>query len=164
MRMPGGWGARAGIAGVAAVALTTVSGSGMATSPAAADNSLLSGTGSLLSGSGSLLSGTGSLLSGDDAVVTVDWGDISKQEEKQTLDHKVWNPTRDPGSMYSLTAGYGIQGAWANGATGHDVTVAVIDTGVAPVEGLTFEDDKLMNGPDLSFEGQTSGTRYVDGF
>ncbi len=102
--------------------------------------------------------------SGGDAVVSTDWGDISRREEKGTLDSGVWDATQDPGSMFSLTAGYGVQRAWLTGATGHDVTVAVIDTGVAPVPGLTAADDKLVNGPDLSFEGQNPDLRFVDGF
>src|SRR4051812_11611787 len=149
MRVRRGWGARVGVAGLMALALAP-SGSGLVASPAAADDS-----------PGSTV---GSVLTSNDAVVTSDWGDITNQQEKRTLEGGVWDPTRDPGSMWSLTAGYGIQDAWAHGATGHDVTVAVIDTGVAPVPGLTAADDKLMNGPDLSFDGQSPDTRYVDGF
>ena len=66
--------------------------------------------------------------------------------------------------MSSLTAGSGVQDAWARGLTGKDVTVALIDTGVAPVPGLTDKDDKVVNGPDLSFDGQWPATRYVDAF
>src|SRR3954470_4326122 len=149
MRTHGGWSARVGTTALIAVALGPVSVSAMSASPAAADDSLFS---------------SGSVVPGTDAVVTSDWGDITRQEQKQTLDGGVWNPTRDAGSMWSLTSGYGIQDAWLRGATGHDVTVAVIDTGVAPVPGLTAADDKLMNGPDLSFDGQSPDTRYVDGF
>ena len=44
------------------------------------------------------------------------------------------------------------------------MTVALIDTGIAPVPGLTADDDKVMEGPDLSYESQADGTRHVDGF
>ena len=39
----------------------------------------------------------------------------------------------------------------------------MIDTGVAPVAGLNAA-DKVINGPDLSFESQTSSTRHLDGY
>ena len=70
--------------------------------------------------------------------------------------------------MYSLTARAGIQAAWNKRVidkevTGKDITVAVIDTGVAPVAGLDGN-EKIVNGPDLSFDGQTAGSRYLDGF
>ena len=74
-----------------------------------------------------------------------------------------WAANRDDGSLYSITSGYGIQAAWSSEVTGKGVTVAVIDTGIAPVAGLD-KDHKVVNGPDLSFDGQTAGTRYVDGY
>jgi serine protease AprX len=40
--------------------------------------------------------------------------------------------------------------------------VALIDTGVAPVDGLAVS-GKVVNGPDLSFDSQDGATRYVDG-
>ena len=65
--------------------------------------------------------------------------------------------------MYSVTKSIGAQSAWARGVTGKDVTVALIDTGVVGVPGLD-KDDKVIDGPDLSFESQSAGTRYLDGF
>ena len=50
--------------------------------------------------------------------------------------------------------------AWRSG-TGKGVDVALIDTGVAPVQGLTAP-GKVINGPDLSFESQAADRRYVD--
>ncbi len=47
--------------------------------------------------------------------------------------------------------------------TGQGVTVALIDSGVVPVEGLTTP-GKVVNGPDLSFESQEDGTRHLDTF
>ncbi len=46
-------------------------------------------------------------------------------------------------------------------ATGRGVDVALIDTGIAPVAGLTGA-GKVVNGPDLSFESQDPARRYVD--
>jgi serine protease AprX len=44
--------------------------------------------------------------------------------------------------------------------TGTGVGVALIDTGVAAVPGLPAS--KIVNGPDLSFESQSSSLRYLD--
>ncbi len=100
-----------------------------------------------------------------DTVVSAEWGDVlARQERQSTTPQGDWAPARDAGSMTSLTTSLGIQDAWARGLTGKHVTVALIDTGVAPMPGLTDRDDKLVNGPDLSFDGQWAETRYVDAF
>lgn len=92
------------------------------------------------------------------------WGDDSTKEGKQaSRGNGSWDAAQDLGSMYSLTKDIGAQTAWARGVTGKDVTVALIDTGVVGVPGLD-KDDKVVDGPDLSFEGQSAGTRYLDGF
>lgn len=102
---------------------------------------------------------------GEDAVVSSDWGDVTvQQEERSTGARGQWLPQRDAGSLYALAAASGIHDAWREGITGKGVTVAVIDTGVAPVAGLNASDDKVVNGPDLSFEGQQAETRFVDSF
>ena len=49
----------------------------------------------------------------------------------------------------------------ARGVSGKGVGVALIDTGVVPVRGLTS--GNVVNGPDLSFDGQ-SPAPYLDGF
>jgi serine protease AprX len=90
------------------------------------------------------------------------WGDDASNEGLGALRNGTWNPALDDGSMYSLAAATGVHRAWAKGYTGDDVTVALIDTGVAPVAGL--DDQRIFDGPDLSFESQSAGTRYVDGF
>jgi serine protease AprX len=46
--------------------------------------------------------------------------------------------------------------------TGKGVGVALIDTGVAPVPGLTT--GNVVNGPDLSFDSQDPAKRYIDGY
>jgi serine protease AprX len=53
--------------------------------------------------------------------------------------------------------------AWAAGATGQGVDVAVLDTGVTPVAGLNAN-NKLIYGPDLSFDSQNFNTAYLDGY
>lgn len=46
--------------------------------------------------------------------------------------------------------------------TGAGVGVALLDTGVAPVAGLPAA--QIVNGPDLSFESQANGLRYLDSY
>jgi subtilisin family serine protease len=74
-----------------------------------------------------------------------------------------FDSTTDLGSMYNVTLGSGAQTYWQNGYTGQGVDVALIDSGIAPVEGLTAP-DKVINGPDLSFESQAPNLQYLDTF
>jgi subtilisin family serine protease len=70
----------------------------------------------------------------------------------------------DPNSMYNIgqtEAGAGSY--WADGYTGRGVGVALIDSGVLPVEGLTTP-GKVVNGPDLSFESQVPQLEHLDTF
>ena len=53
--------------------------------------------------------------------------------------------------------------AWAAGGTGQGVDVALIDTGVSPVQGLNGS-NKVLLGPDLSFDSQDTSTALVDNF
>ena len=98
------------------------------------------------------------------AVGATRWGALDARDAASALNPSgAWAASRDRGSLFSLTSGYGIRTAWARAVTGKGVTVAVIDTGIAPVAGLDG-DHKVMNGPDLSFDSQAPGTRYVDGY
>ncbi|MFL5738352.1 MAG: S8 family serine peptidase [Actinomycetota bacterium] len=73
-----------------------------------------------------------------------------------------YDPSTDGNSMYSLTRKItGASEFWNHGYTGKGVDVALIDTGVAPVNGLTAP-GKVINGPDLSFESQNPAFRYLD--
>jgi serine protease AprX len=49
---------------------------------------------------------------------------------------------------------------WRQGITGQGVGIALIDSGVVPVAGLTS--GNVRNGPDLSFESQSSDLVYLD--
>jgi serine protease AprX len=51
--------------------------------------------------------------------------------------------------------------AWKAGFLGQGVDVALIDSGVAPVQGIK---DHLLYGPDLSFESQADNLRHLDTF
>ena len=52
---------------------------------------------------------------------------------------------------------------WRRGITGEGIGVALIDSGVAPVGGLDA-DGKILNGPDLSFDGPFQSVRHIDVF
>jgi subtilisin family serine protease len=52
---------------------------------------------------------------------------------------------------------------WQRGYTGQGVDVAMVDSGVVPVDGLTVP-GKVINGADLSFESQAENLRYMDTF
>src|SRR5207244_8202552 len=64
-----------------------------------------------------------------------------------------YDPGPDVNSMASTTLYTGAQDWWKAGYTGRGVDVAVIDSGVSPVQGLSAP-GKVLNGPDLSLESQ----------
>jgi serine protease AprX len=68
----------------------------------------------------------------------------------------------DKGSLYNIAEVVGAHGSYAAGYAGKGVGVALIDTGVTPVRGLTS--GNVVNGPDLSFDSQDPSTAHVDGF
>jgi serine protease AprX len=72
-----------------------------------------------------------------------------------------YDVTADFGSMAKVTKGVGAQALWAAGSTGEGVDVALLDTGVAPVPGLS---DKIVNGPDLSLDYQNGLPESVDAY
>jgi serine protease AprX len=74
-----------------------------------------------------------------------------------------FNPATDVNSMYNIEQMDGAHAYWNAGYTGQGVGVALIDSGVTPVDGLTTP-GKVVNGPDLSFESQNSSLEYLDTF
>jgi serine protease AprX len=72
-----------------------------------------------------------------------------------------YDPGSDSYAMQNITAADGVQSWWNSGYTGKGVDVAVIDTGVAPVAGLSGA-GKVVNGPDLSLESQSSSLQHLD--
>ena len=72
-----------------------------------------------------------------------------------------YDPTADPGSLYTTEQLIGAQSLWSAGVTGKGVGVALIDTGVTPVQGLDAP-GQVYNGPDLSFDSQTPQLTYLD--
>jgi serine protease AprX len=70
---------------------------------------------------------------------------------------------QNSGSMFKTAKFVLARTFWDAGYTGQGIDVALIDSGVAPVEGLTLP-GKVVNGPDLSFESQNPDFRYLDTF
>ena len=71
-------------------------------------------------------------------------------------------PKQDPTSMYWVAQEVtGAAEYWDAGFRGQGVGVALIDSGVAPVNGLTTA-GKVLHGPDLSFDSQHDAFRDVD--
>jgi serine protease AprX len=74
-----------------------------------------------------------------------------------------YDGANDAGSPWRTAWSMGAANAWAAGLTGRSVDVALVDSGIAPVAGLT-DAGKVVNGPDLSFDSQSDNTRYLDGY
>jgi serine protease AprX len=69
------------------------------------------------------------------------------------------DPTKHPGSWLKVAKNTKLVEMWQRGWTGRGVDVALIDSGVAPVEGLALN---VINGPDLSFESQADNLTNID--
>ena len=74
-----------------------------------------------------------------------------------------WAPQGDQGSMLSLSRVSGATDLWRSGYTGEGVDVAVIDSGIVPVQGLDGP-GKVVNAIDLSFDAPSEDLRYMDSF
>src|SRR3954447_20197321 len=72
-----------------------------------------------------------------------------------------YDPSTDVNSIQSTTSYIGAQAWWNAGYTGSGIDVAVIDTGVAPVQGLDAP-GKVVYGPDLSLESQAPNLTNYD--
>ena len=82
-----------------------------------------------------------------------------------TLNHAVdgYDAGTEPGSISNTVDTVKARHAWRDGLRGNGVDVALIDSGVLPVNGLSAP-DKVVHGPDLSFESQAPGLRYLDSY
>ncbi len=67
------------------------------------------------------------------------------------------------GSITDVADAIGATTLWDDHVTGAGVDVALIDSGVVPVNGLTAT-GKVVNGPDLSFDRQAGAPPYLDTF
>jgi serine protease AprX len=73
-----------------------------------------------------------------------------------------YDTATDTGGLGVVNKIIGADKLWAKGWTGKGVDVALLDTGVAPVKGLTS--GNVINGPDLSYDSQRSDLRYKDAY
>jgi serine protease AprX len=71
------------------------------------------------------------------------------------------DPTKQAGSLYNVVRAINADDQWNAGYDGSGVDVAVLDTGLAPVTGLTGQ---YVNGPDLSLDALGAGTAGIDAF
>ncbi|MFN2466209.1 MAG: S8 family serine peptidase, partial [Candidatus Dormibacteria bacterium] len=74
-----------------------------------------------------------------------------------------YDPTVDVGSVYNTAQMTGAQAMWNAGFTGKGVDVALIDSGLTPVQGLN-DPSKVINGPDLSFDSQAANLQHLDAY
>ena len=65
----------------------------------------------------------------------------------------------EPGALYHVVDQVGARALWAQGISGRGVTVAVIDTGIAPVDGLR---DQVVATVDLSGEYADATAAFTD--
>jgi serine protease AprX len=72
----------------------------------------------------------------------------------------LWDATPTPTTLAMVRSIIGADTGTAASLTGAGVGIAMIDTGVAPVAGLPAA--RIVNGPDLSVESQSSTLRYLD--
>ncbi|MGZ4637923.1 MAG: S8 family serine peptidase [Actinomycetes bacterium] len=71
--------------------------------------------------------------------------------------------TGGQGDLLNVAKDIGATTYWRNGYVGQNVDVALLDSGVLPVEGLNTP-NKLVIGPDLSLESQSDTLRGLDTF
>ena len=71
----------------------------------------------------------------------------------------VADPTKPQGYWWNVATNTRLVDMWDKGYLGTGIDVAVIDSGVAPVPGLTTN---VLNGPDLSFESQAPNLKHLD--
>jgi serine protease AprX len=106
--------------------------------------------------------GIGHLVALRPAVSTPSTGTFVQWEDASALQGVP--PGQYSGSMEWITKQItGAEAFWRAGFDGSGIDVALIDTGVVPVDGLTSP-GKVINGPDLSFESQADNLRYLDTF
>ncbi len=139
------------VVAAAAVALVAGTGTGMAEAKSKEPSSTSSSpTSTSLSGA------LTSLASAVEAELTNSNGDLSANPRGS------FRAKSDMGSLYNIARIIGADRSWNAGYTGAGVDVAVIDTGVSPVQGMTS--GNVVNGPDLSFDSQSPNLSNLDAF
>ena len=86
---------------------------------------------------------------------------VTPDAKVQLLGTGHYDAAADGYSMVNTTLATGARAFWAEGYTGQGVDVALIDSGVAPVDGIDGR-GKVIEGPDLSFESQSPRLADLD--
>jgi serine protease AprX len=132
--------------GAAATAAATAAVMGLAAAPAQA----VVGQGGLARSGATAVAAAGRLSGGS-------WGDPTADRVSKDASG-LYQPKQDPGSLFTVDKAIGARKLWGEqdssgrALTGQGVTVALLDSGVAPVAGLDGA-GKVSYGPDLSIEG-----------
>ena len=105
---------------------------------------------------GGLVGGLANVVGGTAGVVTT-----ALDTTTGLLGGADWGYAPTVSRLPEVAAAIGATSSYAGGYTGKGIGVALIDTGVVPVQGLTS--GNVVNGPDLSFDSQSPSPNY-DGF
>ena len=87
-------------------------------------------------------------------------GDDRGDDRDDRDDRDEWDGAGAATTMEHVTQVIGARDLWRRGVTGAGIGVALIDSGVVGVPGLTA--GNVVNGPDLSFESQSDTYRNLD--
>ena len=97
-----------------------------------------------------------------DSVTSIPGISSITQDASVTLNGRRGDDDQNAPAMSELTTKVlDLDRLWRKGITGDGIGVALVDSGVTPVGGLDGE-DKILNGPDLSFDGPFENVRYLD--
>jgi serine protease AprX len=97
--------------------------------------------------------------------------DMSDSIQSVTLNSRVhlqhtvegYDALEDAGSAFNVANATRANVMWKSGYTGRGIDIAMIDSGVVPVNGLRTP-GKVINGPDISFESQADNLRHLDSY
>ena len=122
-----------------------------------------------------VLAGPASAASGGPTVkhkITVledTWGDREADDASKDDLTGRYQPEKDPGSLFTVTKAIGARDVWGQrdargqAVTGRGVGVALLDSGLVPIQGLDAP-GKVVQGPDLSLENDTDELIGLDSF
>jgi serine protease AprX len=88
--------------------------------------------------------------------------DVTADSQVQ-LQSSGFGPTGENGDVSNVARQTGATRFWEQGYTGQGVDIALLDSGVVPVDGL-LTTNKLVIGPDLTFEAERSNLEHMDTF
>jgi serine protease AprX len=117
----------------------------------------------LSGGAAAALAGGGPAQAAATATTTATATTPGKGPKKSWLVDSAVTGLRDVNSVIGAPAVWAKKDASGKSVTGQGIGVALIDSGIAPVKGLS-QAGKVINGPDLSLESQAANLRDLDTF